>query len=240
LRTALAWGADVRELLLPGSCAACGAAGPAPLCARCTAACRRPDGPCCLRCGAPWTRRRADGLGCGRCLRFGRSFAFDTAVGLWRYRGTVRRLVHAFKYGRREDLLAPLGGLLADSPRCAAVACGRPALLVVPVPARRASRRQRGYDQAEGLAEGLAHRRGLPVDARALVRRREEAAQAGRTRAQRRRQAAAAFRARRSRVLGRHVLLVDDVLSTGATADAASRALLLAGAASVGVAVLAT
>jgi ComF family protein len=228
------------DLLLPGACAACGWQGETPLCRACVARCTRPAGPCCLCCGAPWTRRRGASGSCGRCLRFGRRFAFLTAIGLWRYRGTVRHLVHAFKYGRREDLLLPLGALIAESPRCASVTLGLPSPLVVPVPARRASRRERGYNQAEGLAEGLARRSRLPLDSRALLRRREEQAQAGRSRALRRRQAAAAFRARPSRVHGRHIVLVDDVLSTGATADAASRALLCAGARSVRVAVLAT
>ncbi len=122
----------------------------------------------------------------------------------------------------------------------AAVTGGRQAPLVVPVPARRASRRRRGYDQAVGLAQGFAREARLPLDTDALRRRREEGPQAGRSRARRRRQAAAAFRARPARVQGRHVILLDDVLSTGATADAASRALICAGARSVRVAVLAT
>ncbi|HTE06814.1 MAG TPA: phosphoribosyltransferase family protein, partial [Planctomycetota bacterium] len=122
----------------------------------------------------------------------------------------------------------------------AALVSGGAPPLVVPVPARRASRRQRGYDQAVGLADGFARALGLRLDPRALVRRREDGPQAGRSRARRRRQAAGAFRARPARVHGWRVVLVDDVLSTGATADAAARALLAAGARSVRVAVLAT
>jgi len=177
---------------------------------------------------------------CGRCLRFGRPFAFDSAAGLWHYRGNVRLLVHAFKYGGRQDLLQPLGERLARCPRTAALAAGSCAPLVVPVPARRASRRRRGYDQAIGLALGFTRAARLQLDTGALRRRREEGPQAGRSRESRRLQAAGAFQARPARVQGRHVLLLDDVLSTGATADAASRALLCAGALSVRVAVLAT
>ena len=112
--------------------------------------------------------------------------------------------------------------------------------LVVPVPLRRASRRRRGYNQAAGLARGLAARLRLTADPAALRRRREGEAQAGRTRRQRRRQARAALAACPWRVHGRHVLLVDDVISTGATADAAARALRLAGATHVDVLTLAT
>ena len=232
-------GGGLTDLLLPGRCGGCGQLAPGPLCARCLPSCRLPEGPCCLRCGAPWTARRP-ARGCGRCGRFGRPFAFATAAGLWRYRGPVRRAVHAFKYGGRQDLLAPLGRLLATGPRPAALAAGRPAPLVVPVPARRASLRRRGYDQAAGLAAGFAAARRLRCDARALVRRRESGPQAGRTVRRRLLQAAAAFRARPAHVWGLRILLVDDVLSTGATADACSRALLLAGATSVSVVTLAT
>jgi ComF family protein len=231
---------DLAELLLPSACVACDAPGSAPLCPRCLADCPRPAGPCCAACGAPWTVRRGVTGACGRCLRFGRPFAFDTAVGLWHYRGTVRLLVHAFKYGGRQDLLQPLGARLAGCTRVAAVTGARCAPLLVPVPARRTSRRRRGYDQAVGLAQGFARIARLELDTGALRRRRETGPQAGRSRARRRRQAAAAFRARPARVQGRHVLLLDDVLSTGATADAASRALLCAGAVSVRVVVLAT
>jgi len=147
--------------------------------------------------------------------------------------------VHAFKYHGRQDLLAPLGRLLADSPRPAWLAEGRPRPLVVPVPARRASRKRRGYDQALGLAAAFAAARHLRCDSRALVRRRQSGPQAGRSVRRRLLQAAAAFHARPAHVWGLRVVLIDDVLSTGATADACTRALLLAGATSVSVITLA-
>lgn len=228
---------SLADLLLPGRCAACGRAGRAALCAACRARCLPPAAPTCLRCGAPWSRARRSG-GCGRCSRFGRPFAFATAAGLWRYRGPARALVLAFKYGGRRDVLLPLGALLAQSPRAAPLLARRP--VVVPVPARAASRRRRGYDQALELAAGLARATGLPCEPFALRRRRAEGPQAGRSRAARRRQAAAAFRAFAPAVAGREVLLVDDVLSTGATADACARALLLRGARRVDVITVAT
>jgi ComF family protein len=159
---------------------------------------------------------------------------------MWRYRGPARQVVHAFKYRGRQDLLAPLGAMLAGVPRAAPLVQGRASTLVVPVPARRTSRRRRGYDQAVGLALAFARHARLPCDPRALRRRRDDGPQAGRSRRTRRRQAAAAFRAVPFRVHGRPVLLLDDVLSTGATADAASRALLCAGAREVNVLTLAT
>jgi ComF family protein len=225
------------DLLLPGRCAACERPARGPLCGPCLRGCAAPAGPTCLRCGAPWSRARRAG-GCGRCARFGRPFAFASAAALWRYRGPARAVVHAFKYRGRRDVLRPLGaGLLAD-PRCAALLTGRPT--IVAVPARRASRRRRGYDQARELALGLARAAGLPFERGALLRCRQSGPQAGRSRARRKAQALGAFRARPVRVLERKLLLVDDVLSTGATADACARALLRAGARRVDLLVLAT
>ena len=113
-------------------------------------------------------------------------------------------------------------------------------LLVVPVPARRKSRRRRGYDQAVDLATGVASVLRAPLEREALRRRRQPALSQAETRGDfRRRQLRGSFSARPGRVLGRTVLLVDDVMSTGATVDAAARALGLAGAQAVFVLVLA-
>jgi len=229
-------GRALLALLLPGRCAACGEPASEGLCAACERECLPPAGPCCLHCGEAWPGRAQP---CPRCVRSSLPFAFERAVAHWSYAGPVRRLVHAFKYGGRRDLLQPLGRRLARAARSAALLARRP--LVVPVPLRRASLRARGYDQAHALAEGLALEARLPFDGRALARRRQPAAaQVASAGSDRRRQLRASFRARPARILDRSVLLVDDVLSTGATADAASRALLLAGARRVDVLVLAS
>jgi ComF family protein len=150
-------------------------------------------------------------------------------------------MVHAFKFEGRADVLLPLGRLMSGHPVLGAWARAARRARVVPVPAGAASRRRRGYDQALILARGLAQASGRRLEARALRRRREpERSQARTAAADRRRRLGASFAARPHRVWGRHVLLVDDVLSTGATADAASRALRCAGARSVQVLTLAT
>ncbi len=228
-------------LLVPGTCVACGLEAGGGLCRACLSRCAPPRGPACTRCGAPWTRTAAREGWCGRCLRFGRPFAFDAAVALWHYRRAARRLVHGFKYRGRREVLGPLGARLAGCARAAPLVADRRQLVVVPVPARAVSRRERGYDQARELARGVADALRIPLEVRALRRRRQPTApQAGTPGERRRRQLRAGFRARRARVAGRRVLLVDDVVSTGATADAAARALRTAGARWVGVLALAS
>jgi ComF family protein len=150
-------------------------------------------------------------------------------------------MVHAFKFEGRADVLLPLGRLMAGHPVVGAWARAARRARLVPVPAGAASRRRRGYDQAVLLARGMSLALGRRLETGALRRRREpDRSQARSAVADRRRRLGASFAARPHRIWGRHVLLVDDVLSTGATADAASRALRCAGARSVGVLTLAT
>ena len=130
------------------------------------------------------------------------------------YSGTLRRIVHAFKYDRRPSLARPLAHLLRD--RSAGLIAG--AHVAVPVPLHRWRRLHRGFNQAAALAAGL----GLPV-CHALRRVRPTPAQVGLTAAARRRNVhdafAPAWRTIRSRrpLEGRIVVLVDDVRTTGAT-----------------------
>lgn len=159
------------------------------------------------------------------------------AAALWVYEGPVRLAVQAFKYGGRPELLPGCARAMARDPAVAGLVLGA---TLVAVPARRRARRRRGYDQAEELAKGLARGLGAPLLTGALRRRRgHEGAQAGATIERRRRQVRGAFRATPSQVAGRTVVLVDDVASTGATLDAAARALRLAGAVDVRAVVLA-
>ena len=157
---------------------------------------------------------------------------FDEAFCYGAYEGTLRKLIHLFKYSGMRRLAQPLGALLSDAlPR------GRPFDLVTAVPLHWRKQWQRGYNQAELLAKVIARARHIPAG-KVLRRGSSTRAQAGLSNAQRRENVAGAFRARR-KVAGLRILLVDDVMTTGATAAACARALKRAGAKSVSLVALA-
>lgn len=168
------------------------------------------------------------------------------AVACGPYRDRMRGAIHALKYDRMQPAARRLGAMLA--PAIAMLADETPAgMLVVPVPLHRSRQAQRGFNQAQELAVHAlsALRRTHPawrltLAPNALIRLRPTPIQAGLTARQRRINVRGAFRVpEAAAVFGRDILLIDDVLTTGATARAASQALLRAGAASVRVATLA-
>lgn len=201
------------DLILPPVCPGCGTEGE-PLCA----ACRR-----------PFERRLTVPPG--------------TPIGLapvlpapllqleWcaPYEGPVRAALHALKYRGETRLTRPLGEAVAR--RWARAGAGGD--LLVPVPIHRTRRHERGFDQAERIAVAAAQRLGLPFAA-ALERTRATVPQFELGRRERAGNVANAFRVVDSRsVAGRWVVLVDDVVTTGATLVACAEALLAAGAAGV-------
>ncbi|VXB14305.1 Amidophosphoribosyltransferase [Luteimonas sp. 9C] len=205
---------------LPGRCLVCRepGAGGLDLCPACTAA--LPWMPhACRRCAQPLPT--GDPV-CGACLR--RPPPLDTVIAAFDYGFPVDRLLPRFKFHR--DLAA--GALLGACLARATVAAARPVALV-PVPLHLARLRARGYDQALELARLLARHHALPLRGDLLHRVRPTAPQSRLDAKARRRNVRHAFAVRCPSEVPAHVVLIDDVMTTGATLHAAAQALRRAG-----------
>src|ERR1700675_3548805 len=226
------WVTAALDLVFPPLCPVCdgilGAGRRDPLCGACWEGFERIAPPWCRCCGAPLT---IEGL-CGACRSRRPRFAYARAAVI--YADLVREAIHAFKFGGRRGLANPLGDLLAGLGLPALPGAAPDALVPVPLHPRRA--RERGYDQALLLARRLERAWGVPVVADALLRAVPTRPQTDLDAAARRRNVRDAFAVRRPELIaGRPVVLVDDVLTTGATAGECARSLYRAGAAAVGV-----
>ena len=235
-------GTALLDALYPPACLGCDDVlldGETAMCGRCAVTVIDVVRRGCRRCGTePLRASSRRPSSCRRCAR--RRFAFRRAVAAVRYSGAVREAIVRMKFERRRDGVTWFAERLLAA--CEATGIGARAQAVVPVPLHPWRKMSRGFDQAELLAEGLARRIDRPLLRRALRRVRWTGAQSLSRPGGRGVNVEGAFRpgisARRLR--GRRVLLVDDVMSSGATAHHAASALLDAGARSVDVAVVAT
>lgn len=230
------WLRVLRDCVFTASCEACDhplpPGHPSCLCTTCRTGMPPPSPPLCVACGVPL--RAGNGDRCGGCLARPPLFASARAAALYLAADAgaspLAVAVQALKYRRRRIVADALGDLLAERYPFPSDA------LLVPVPLHVARLRERGFNQALLLARALGRRRGLPVLPTVLGRTRATRGQPGLRADARRRNLAGAFAvADASAVAGRHVILVDDVLTTGATADACAAALLAAGATRVDV-----
>jgi ComF family protein len=232
-------GQGLLELLYPGRCLLCGHELPPDrphFCDRCRSALLTDPFPSCPRCAGGIGPYAAVDGGCVACR--GEPFGFEEALRLGPYAGVLREAILRLKRHTGEGLAEILGEVWGerDAGRFQALR----AEVLVPIPLHWRRRWQRGYNQSQAVAWGLAHRLGLPCQPMLLRRVRNTPSQVSQTPTGRKENMRGAFRARRGvRLDGRRVLLVDDVMTTGATASEAARALRTAGAAQVAVAVLA-
>ena len=210
------------DSIIGDGCAACDMPGP-PLCAHCRAAIPLLAGAVCDGCGCPWPRPVP---ACPECIA-GVVGARQAAS----YSGPVPTLVTALKDHRRRALADPLAAVMR-----ATLAPPPPGAVLVPVPLTRSRLSDRGFNQAALLAGCLARSWGLPVH-ECLARDDSAPSQRGSGGRARRRQVRTAFHPRGRPPL--HAVLVDDVVTTGATLSAAARALRGAGCARVGAVALA-
>ncbi len=200
------------DALLPRACLLCGETTKEPLCAACAADLPRALGHACPICAAPLA---APAPACGSCLKS--PPAFDATLTPLHYRFPVNRLVQSLKYSRRlasADFFARV--LLADPHPTGAV--------IVPVPLSGLRLRERGFNQALEIARPLARALSLPLDATSLVRTRETLPQSRLPWRARQGNVRHAFACSRD-FSGLSVIVVDDVMTTGATLDAVARTL---------------
>jgi ComF family protein len=194
------------------------------------------DGPVCDGCGLPFEFDQGPGVRCAACDAKPRVFSRARAACL--YDEASREAILQFKHADRTDL-APLFARWLTRAAHELIA---EAQVVAPVPLHASRLIRRRYNQAAEIARPLARTAGLAYLPDTLRRVRDTQGQGGRSASGRRRNVAAAFAvpaARARAVAGKRVLLIDDVMTTGATLEACSRALLAAGAARVDVAVVA-
>lgn len=227
------------SLVYPPSCIACGVAvsDPHALCAACWSRLGHIERPYCERLGTPFP------VDYGAPLQSSAALAdppvFRRARAVARYDEVARELVHRLKYGDRVELALAMGAMMCG----AGAELLRDADVLVPVPLHRWRQWARRFNQADQLARVIARKSGVPCLAGCVARVRRTTPQVGLTRAQRRDNLQGAFKVPdsfRPQLLDRRVLLIDDVLTTGATANAVSRALLRAGARDVDVLAFAT
>lgn len=224
----------------PPSCPGCGrpgrVTGQGGFCPACCERLPLVVAPFCRRCGKPLRLGAANETECRDCAGTERAFRVARSAGL--YDGELRRLVHRYKFRGERYLAEPLASLLFRVWEAEQALRGTSILVPVPLGADRLA--ERGFNQAEDLAHSLGERIGRPVVAEALVRVPGQV-QSLRSERARRMAARTTFQALRpGAVAGRRVLLIDDVLTTGATAEACAEALLRAGATTVDVLTVAT
>jgi ComF family protein len=232
-------GRNLLDLLFPGQCLRCKAdvAEPRTLCAECWSKIRFIDGPMCPLCGTPYDSPLEMGLVCAACLA--EPPPYTMARSVFRYDDASRDLVLAFKHADRLEGAPAFASWLARS--------GRELLdradFIAPVPLHWRRLVRRRYNQAAILANALSEKSGVPALSNLLLRKRATASQGEmRSRRARKLNVAGAFTLNPRHAVAikdRHILLVDDVLTTGATVTACVRLLRRSGAREVAVMTLA-
>jgi len=213
------------DALYPPRCEVCDTFGPEALCPHCRADVLPLDPPTCRLCGAMLPRGPVVREVCGACTKARR--AYDGARSAGMHVGTLRQAVVQFKFHNRRRLQEPLARLLAEciaaEPEPPAGLLLRMADVLVPIPLHPKRRDWRGFDQALLLGTELSRMIGLPLVV-GLARTRDTTPQIGLTPEEREANIRGAFAPVGDALAGKRVLLIDDVYTTGATANQAARA----------------
>lgn len=229
----------ILQLVYPGACCGCGSSVPEVFdhfCESCLRTLFCGDRHYCRRCGESIGQHASIAEGCPACRN--ESLVFDAVIRIGAYDGLLRQLVLRMKHAANEGLAEVVAAQWVKSHEASFRELGD--RTVVPVPLHWARRWQRGYNQSESIAHTVARRLGWEFQPGWVRRIRYTRHQTDLPLAERRSNVRDAFDCRRTtEIRCRKILLVDDVLTTGATCNEVSRVLKRAGAAAVDVAVLA-
>jgi ComF family protein len=224
--------------LFPAECRLCNgpllAMSRLPVCDACLEKIQSFKSPVCARCGEILTIGNTQL--CTACTNAPPPFVAAVAIGP--YDAALRGLIHLLKYDSVRPAAQVLGRVIAEILQKDAAKLGD-SPLILPIPLHRAKDRARGFNQAEEIANFVKKFTGFAIDRHALVRKRATVSQTGMTFHQRRENVRGAFALRKrglNAVKGRNIVLIDDVMTTGATAAECTRVLLRAGAKQVFVA----
>jgi len=196
------------------------------VCTACQGSVRRITEPCCQRCGIPFSGKIIGSQTCTACRRD--SWAWDEARAAAIAEGITLECIHRLKYQKEPWFGTFLSGLLMEAalPRL----IGHPWQGVVPVPLHRVKHREREFNQAERLAAPLAHALGVPLETNRVRRREATLSQTSLSREDRSSNMRTAFEPARSPQIHGSWIIVDDVLTTGATTDGVAAVLKNLGA----------
>lgn len=214
-------GEALLDLFFPPRCPGCGRVG-STFCDACLARIELPAAPACIRCGHPQDTEQL----CPTCRETPSQLDRITASAIFAH--PLRDAIHELKYNNGRSLARPLGVRMAAAWRQGNLAAD----VIIPVPLHTARQAERGYNQAALLARIVSQEVGVPIGETALVRAKATQQQALLKAVERRENVRDAF-ACRGDVRGKHVVLVDDVCTTGSTLEACAAALRASGAASV-------
>jgi ComF family protein len=172
---------------------------------------------CCVRCALPLAEDTVENTLCGRCIR--KLPEFDYAHSLFRYEDDIIRLVHQLKFSEKITYARSIGEILqsklnpADMPEC-----------LLPVPLHASRLRQRGFNQSIEISRIISKKLELPIEYNAVVRQRSTSSQTGLNAQQRRKNIKGAF-SLCCKINYKHVLIIDDVMTTGSTVNELARLL---------------
>lgn len=216
----------ILDLLYPARCPICDqvASEGFPICPDCRRTIETVKEPVCKKCGKPIENERDEY--CRDCGR--KAHEFVQGKALWVYGKEVRQSIYRFKYQNRRDYGLVYAGEIAK--RYGQWIYDRHIQVIVPIPLHKARKKQRGFNQAQVVAEELGRILGIPVDAGLLVRIRNTRPQKQLNDRERKNNLKKAFKTRENVVELKYILIVDDIYTTGSTMDAVSVVLKAAGA----------